>query len=81
MKQPKWIVRMQAIDQEGAGYWVDRGWSEQPTSIPSSVIGAVDAADPASGTVPVGGIAYAGERGISRVEVQVDEGPWMEAAR
>jgi DMSO/TMAO reductase YedYZ molybdopterin-dependent catalytic subunit len=82
MKQPKWIVRMQAIDQEGAGYWVDRGWSEQAYVNPTSVIDAVgvDAADPASGTVPVGGIAYAGERGISRVEVQVDEGPWMEAA-
>jgi DMSO/TMAO reductase YedYZ molybdopterin-dependent catalytic subunit len=82
MKQPKWIVRMQAIDREGAGYWVDRGWSEQAYVNPTSVIDsvAVDSADPTSATVPVGGIAYAGDRGISRVEVQVDEGPWMEAA-
>ena len=29
--------------------------------------------------VPVGGIAFAGARGISRVEVRVDEGPWQEA--
>lgn len=28
MKQPKWITKIEAIDQEGAGYWVDRGWSE-----------------------------------------------------
>jgi hypothetical protein len=26
--------------------------------------------------VPIGGIAYAGARGISRVEVQTDGGPW-----
>ena len=30
-------------------------------------------------TVSIGGIAYASERGISKVEVQVDDGPWQEA--
>ena len=29
--------------------------------------------------VPVGGIAYAGARGISKVEVRVDGGEWEEA--
>jgi hypothetical protein len=29
--------------------------------------------------IPVGGIAYAGARGISKVEVQVDDGPWQAA--
>ena len=29
--------------------------------------------------VPVGGIAYSGDRGISKVEVRVDDGPWQEA--
>jgi hypothetical protein len=29
--------------------------------------------------VPVGGIAHAGARGISRVELQMDDGPWQEA--
>src|SRR5690606_34333425 len=29
--------------------------------------------------IPVGGIAWAGARGISKVEVRVDEGEWMEA--
>ena len=30
--------------------------------------------------VPIGGIAHVGARGISRVELQMDEGPWQEAA-
>jgi hypothetical protein len=30
--------------------------------------------------VPIGGIAHAGARGISRVEVQVDDHDWMSAA-
>ena len=29
--------------------------------------------------VPVGGIAFAGARGISQVQVRVDEGPWQDA--
>ena len=28
MKQPKWITKITAIDHEGSGYWVDRGWSK-----------------------------------------------------
>jgi len=84
MKQPKWITRLEAIDYDGPGYWVDRGWS--PTAIPqtTSVIDTVivDQANEASvGMLPglSGGIAYAGGRGISRVEVQVDEGRWEAA--
>jgi hypothetical protein len=30
--------------------------------------------------VPIGGVTHAGARGISKVELQVDEGPWQEAA-
>ena len=30
--------------------------------------------------VPIGGIAHAGARGISKVEVRVDKGPWEQAA-
>jgi hypothetical protein len=81
MKQPKWISRMEAIDKEGPGYWVDRGWSPtaivQTTSVIDNV--AVDQKDAQSKTVPVGGIAYAGARGISKVEVQVDNGSWETA--
>ena len=29
--------------------------------------------------VPIGGIAYAGARGISKVEVKIDDGEWVEA--
>jgi DMSO/TMAO reductase YedYZ molybdopterin-dependent catalytic subunit len=81
MKQPKWITRMEAIDYDGPGYWVDRGWSAtafpQTTSVIDAV--AVEATDPKTGQVPVGGIAWAGDRGISKVEIEVDDGPWEAA--
>jgi hypothetical protein len=31
------------------------------------------------GPVPIAGVAWAPDRGVSRVEVQVDEGEWIEA--
>ena len=42
----------------------------------------IDAVTPGAGSaehVEAGGIAFAGARGISRVEVQVDGGPWNDA--
>jgi DMSO/TMAO reductase YedYZ molybdopterin-dependent catalytic subunit len=79
MKQPKWIVSIEAIDHHGPGYWVDRGWS--PTAYPQviSVIDTVAKDHIENGRVPVGGIAWAGDRGIQKVEVQVDGGAWAEA--
>jgi hypothetical protein len=78
MKQPKWIRSLHVIDHQGAGYWVDRGWSRSAIVRTTSVIDAVDTSgmDPSTRVVPVGGIAFAGSRGISGVEIQVDDGPW-----
>jgi DMSO/TMAO reductase YedYZ molybdopterin-dependent catalytic subunit len=84
MKQPKWIVSIEAIDHWEPGYWVLRGWSAQANVRAASVIDTIGAgmmiAQARTGSlVPIGGMAYAGARGISRVEVRVDDGPWMEA--
>jgi DMSO/TMAO reductase YedYZ molybdopterin-dependent catalytic subunit len=80
MKQPKWIVRVEAIDHKGAGFWVDRDWSETARVRTTSVIDVAGATtDPQTGSVAVGGVAYAGDRGISRVEVQVDGKEWEAA--
>ncbi len=79
MKQPKWITRIEAIDREGPGYWVDRGWSAEARPRIISVIDTVAVDQQVDGKVPIGGIAWAGDRGIQKVEVQVDGGPWVEA--
>ncbi|MBN1658553.1 MAG: molybdopterin-binding oxidoreductase, partial [Anaerolineae bacterium] len=44
-----------------------------------SVIDTVAQDRDPDGTIPVGGIAWAGDRGIQKVEVQVDGGEWVEA--
>jgi DMSO/TMAO reductase YedYZ molybdopterin-dependent catalytic subunit len=79
MKQPKWITRIEAIDHPGAGYWVERGWSAAARPQIVSVIDTVAVKQAVDGKVPVGGIAWAGDRGIQKVEVQVDEGEWVAA--
>jgi len=82
MKQPKWILEIEAIREAKPGYWVERGWSEKAIVRTTSVIDtiAIEAVDPGLMVIPVGGIAYSGARGISRVEIQLDDGSW-EAAK
>jgi DMSO/TMAO reductase YedYZ molybdopterin-dependent catalytic subunit len=84
MKQPKWIESIDAIDHWEPGYWVVRDWDREARMKATSVIDtiAVDMmiGQAGQGTrVPIGGIAHAGVRGISRVEVRVDRGEWQPA--
>lgn len=85
MKQPKWIERLEATAEWEPGYWVQRGWSREARIRTTSVIDTVaDYAlvrqDGGPPLVPIGGMAHAGARGISRVEIRVDEGEWQPAA-
>jgi DMSO/TMAO reductase YedYZ molybdopterin-dependent catalytic subunit len=84
MKQPKWIESIEAIDHWEAGYWVVRGWDREARMKATSVIDTI-ATNMMIGQptremrVPIGGIAHAGIRGISKVELRVDNGEWMPA--
>jgi DMSO/TMAO reductase YedYZ molybdopterin-dependent catalytic subunit len=82
MKQPKWIMSMEVVDAFRPGYWVSRGWDEEAIVRATAVIDTIATRstfgdDPVM--VPIGGIAYAGARGISKVEVRVNDGDWEEA--
>lgn len=83
MKQPKWITGIEVTDEYREGYWVERGWDEVAQVKATSVIDtvAVEAIieNGDQRLVPIGGIAFSGDRGISKVEVRVDGGPWESA--
>lgn len=83
MKQPKWIATIEATDHWEAGYSVVNTWDKdaimETTSIIDTVIISESHESDGLHSVLVGGIAHAGARGISKVEVQVDDGDWNEA--
>lgn len=83
MKQPKWIISIEVTDEYREGYWVERGWDEVAQVQTTSVIDTVAVRNvvdrDGQRLVPVGGIAFAGARGISQVQVRVDGGPWQDA--
>ncbi|MFJ4905071.1 molybdopterin-dependent oxidoreductase [Streptomyces sp. NPDC093249] len=61
-------------------YWVPRGWSARaPVKTESRIDTPRPFARPRAGTVAVAGVAWAQHRGISRVQVRVDDGPWQGA--
>ncbi|MFC9128219.1 sulfite oxidase [Streptomyces sp. NPDC057099] len=61
-------------------YWVKRDWARRaPIKTQSRIDTPKPFARPKAGTVMVGGVAWAQHRGIDKVEVRVDDGPWQEA--
>jgi DMSO/TMAO reductase YedYZ molybdopterin-dependent catalytic subunit len=84
MKQPKWIESIEVTDHWEPGYWVVRGWDREARMKATSVIDTIATnmmiTQPAQELrVPIGGIAHAGVRGISKVELRVDNGEWLPA--
>ncbi len=61
-------------------YWVRRSWAQQaPVKTQSRIDTPRPYAALRAGRVAVAGVAWAQHRGIRRVEVRVDGGPWQEA--
>ena len=75
----KWVTDWRITRfQDFSAFWTERGWSEQgPIKTQSRI--DVPRGKAKSGPVNVAGVAWAQRRGIKRVEVRVDGGPWQQA--
>jgi len=80
MFHAKWVERISLVEGEFLGFWQQKGWSNRgdirttaiiTTPLPDSVV---------EGLSEIGGVAFAGARGISRVEVSTDGGTTWSAA-
>jgi DMSO/TMAO reductase YedYZ molybdopterin-dependent catalytic subunit len=75
----KWLQAVELTRFEDVdGYWVPRGWAKEAPVKTASRIDVPrggDAIPP--GPTAVAGVAWAPSRGISAVEVQVDDGDWQ----
>lgn len=77
----KWLneIELTTFDAFDA-YWVPRGWSaEGPIKTQSRIDTPRALSTVAPGKVAIGGSAWAQTRGITRVEVRVDDGEWQDA--
>ncbi|WP_405794033.1 sulfite oxidase [Streptomyces longwoodensis] len=77
----KWIkdIELTTFDSYDP-YWVKRGWARKaPVKTAARIDTPKPFARPGAGTVMVAGVAWAQHRGIDKVEVRVDDGPWQEA--
>jgi hypothetical protein len=80
VKHPKWIIEILLLPDEKLGYWQLRGWTQE-ARMNTSVRIDVPSRDAAAGDILIEGISFAGDRGISRVEVSTDGGKnWSDAA-
>lgn len=77
----KWVVDLEITRFDRAqAYWTRRGWSAfGPIKTASRIDVPPAFGRIAPGPVVVAGVAWAQHRGITAVEVQVDDGPWRPA--
>lgn len=80
MKNVKWVEAIELVDYNYQGYWQESGWSD------AAIINTMSRLDMPRGgvtlpfgSVELGGIAFAGDRGISKVEISHNSGKtWTE---
>lgn len=77
----KWLTEIELTNWDFDAYWIQRTWAKEGPIKTQSRIDTVNGGDNLSaGTVPIGGVAWAPHRGISKVEVSTDNGEtWNEA--
>ena len=94
MMNPKWITEIELVDKTYEGFWQRKGWTNNGIkNIYSSIV--IPGNQPINDNfpnlvpnssflngknIPIAGIAFAGDRGISKVEVSVDGGTTWKTA-
>ncbi|RYZ31458.1 MAG: oxidoreductase, partial [Propionibacteriaceae bacterium] len=78
----KWLERIEFTTYaQRTAYWTERKWATDGPILTQSRIDLPKSLDTITRDKPViAGIAWAQHRGIEKVEVQVDDGPWQEAS-
>ena len=75
-KNVKWIGEIAFVRQPYFGTWPKLGYTKEPVVHTASHIDKILR----DRELKIGGVSFAGDRGISRVQVRADDGPWVDAA-
>lgn len=97
MMNPKWITEIELVDKVYEGYWQRNGWTNiADYNTGSSIVIPGQASirhrfrgldeipsssNPSNDRIPIGGIAFGGDSGISKVEVSIDGGKSWKTAQ
>jgi DMSO/TMAO reductase YedYZ molybdopterin-dependent catalytic subunit len=82
MKNVKWITRIELVDYDFKGFWAKQGWDDAaPYHTATRIDVPANRAQIGTGEVVLGGVTFAGYRGIERVEVSLDNGQSWEPAQ
>jgi DMSO/TMAO reductase YedYZ molybdopterin-dependent catalytic subunit len=77
----KWLSELEVTTFDAFdAYWIPRGWAQRaPIKTQSRIDVPQTSTNVPAGPLRIAGVAWAQNRGIATVEVQVDDGPWEQA--
>jgi len=80
MKGPKWLDSIELVDHESGGYWEAQGWDHNAVVKTTARFDVPrDGAIIKLGAISLSGVAFAGTRGINKVEYSTDGRSWSPA--
>ncbi len=82
MKHCKWITRIEVVNYNFLGYWQQEGWNDDAIINPCARIDVPfpEATLPVNRQTYIAGVAFAGAKGVSAVDVSTDNGrTWQRA--
>ena len=80
MMNPKWLTAIRLVDHEVRGFWQLKGWTNDGTIRAQAIIAVAPQSATMGARASIGGVAFAGSRPITRVEVSDDGGvSWSDA--
>jgi len=74
MFHAKWLTRISLVQGEFLGFWQRKGWTNRGAIRTTAIIATPRPDTVVTGPTTIGGVAFAGDRGVSRVEVSTDGG-------
>jgi hypothetical protein len=82
MKNVKWLSKIELVNYDFKGYWEERGWSDEAViPVKSQILMPMEGKTIPLGNYVVGGVAFGGRNGISKVQISLDDKKtWHDAA-
>ncbi|MEX2315209.1 MAG: molybdopterin-dependent oxidoreductase [Thermomicrobiales bacterium] len=79
-KNVKWLQEIELVGYDYKGFWQERGWTDLAVVNTVAIIDTPrDTLSSLSDVVGLGGIAFAGDRGIETIQVRINDGDWQAA--